>query len=1783
MSFYLLIFPLCLEIILLSSMGDIRILEKRLNTGPKAIVEDIEEGLLTAIQNGHDDCIPPLIVAGARRLDCALYLAIQLERVKAIAILLLCKATITGDCQSIRSLLSEPPESENVPWYMLAVHNFLSQGELKMSYPIAVSIMEKNYEATKELLLRTDLDMRRKQVDWSKLKLTLLHPSWAYSIAPWVVTLKLVNNHLRKLPSELFTATQLRRLELSQNLLDVVPAAIFALPNLEYLTLSHNRLREIPNTSIWSASLLSLDLSENELQTLPPGIQESSIEILNLSKNQFSTVPKCLCRIKTLTSLDISSMPITSLPKEMENLDHLVNLNVTNANISNDLPGGGVLRGAIKGVFKARARSSKACNHVKLVILCHSDSAKGMMYSRLKHSVPGVPHEFLTFQWSYRPIFTKKLFSNQKLYFNTWLIGGAYKVSSIYSCFFTSSAFYVIVWDMTRTGEMREQIKLYIDLIARYVPTANVLVIAILPEPFDTWADANADNLHRRLATFFSKPSYSGLVYHGLILMALNPSTKEGQTDLKQKLYDVASTMAVNGHPVVSRHYPENYFSLIPILEKEQNTYLMRKKPGVLEENAIWKLFDQAVSSDPLDRMELPFIINFLQDAGFLMHYEDPNNRLDQYCFTRPDWLYVTLLRIVHHALQHPNSIILTYSELCSLTNVDGSKDLCSALVRLMIRFAIVLPLKGSRYLVPALLPRCSPSSSQLYTGTLRRQFAPKSKALPSDLWYHLICRVLNNLPRIVEFKEVRRKVISNDLKQQPLSDTELPDDQYGTDDETDTQGFEKLKKKPSIERGASEPILSSPFTSTAPIPVCREDSFVQQPCLTRLEIMESCRIEESTEEVCLLPTPEPTPETERKEIVQNAFSQSLTTSEESQKSLELPAKSVGDKTAHVPPIHNIEHEIEKEQSSEGVHQSDQAPTLRDEIELSNLPPQIEHLKVSAKENLSLSTEVTSVSQNEDKKLVEASDSSRHASLPDGSSRPRFQRMSSVPPKKRDRMSSMSEPITMERGTRAWHTGILYELKDVRFSIYPCVCEMSSVEERGIEICSTRNTTGRIIMARLCSLVQKLLEERYPDFFSLDMLLPRHELTQLSICPVCLERDEVNPTCFLVEACVHALKDKDMHNCRYHAESIPLCDLIPDYLIIDLPSAYQLTSSSFQYSESRLLHRSRRTCVYPGTFQGESVAVKAHQFMDGKSITLPISSIRQEMDMLVRLQHPNIVQTYGFCLHPPCVLLEKAPHGNLYQKLMDMEQKISRNIRFHISCQVASALEYLHMLDIVYRTLKASSILVWSLEFTDEVNVKLASLERAEYKSPSGLLGRTSFSAYPAPEMLRYSYREEYSEKVDIYSFGILLYELVTRWQPFAGIQISDRLPTSQRPKLSGVTTTGYTTLVKLMQECWQEDLTMRPTAPQLVKQLCQPAFQCHLTTQVLRDCISVRGCCYVPSVRQIWVYGERSFTNTSSENETAEITQIFILNADNLTVQGSLELKERASAVFTIDNKVWIGMTEACVHAYDTTTFRFTDRFYLKDSVTVIADNDTYAFVGQANGQLTYYPKLNFPKDALTIDIGKKAIISMISVGNDIWLSCGNEIVSLNADEEVSIAQRWEGCEKSDQIYTLALSKDGTTVWSLVRGSCVITSWDVGTGSKKQSVDLQESLKWVCCELNYDPSYLRLVSLMCVNDTLWLGLTCGVIVILSATDHPEMLAHFRAHKNATKCLMEVPASESIHQDSPVVLSGGYGEVSSLSTFMTESNGVIMSWQALSAADFQLIWKRYQHYSSNPH
>ena len=1788
---------------MLAARGDLGKLERRLNVSPKNLeIRDLEEAVLTAIRNGNDDVIPLLIVSGARRLDCALYLAIQLERVKSIAMLLLCKATITGDCQSIRSLLSEPPDSDNTPWYMKEVYLYMAEmhNTKKMSYPIAVSIMEKNYEATKELLLKTDLDMRRKQVEWSKLKLTLLHPSWMYSIAPWVVSLKLVNNHLRRLPEELFKATQLRRLDLSHNLLETVQASLLSMPNLEYLNLSYNHLKELPETGSWSPQLLSLDLTKNSLHTLPSSIQHSAIEILILKENQFTTIPRCLCRIKTLTSLDLSHMPISSLPKEMENLDKLVNLNVTNANIK-DMPGGGVLPSKIRGFFKARARSSKPCNYVKVVVLCQSDAAKSVMYSRLRGaSTPSSnTPDIGIFQWNYRPLL-KRL----KLHFNTWVVGSSTDYSPIYPCFFSPSALYLIIWDMTRTGEMREQIKRYVDLLARYVPFANILVIVILPEPFEAWADANYDNLTKRLNTFFSKPAYRTLHYHGLGMMSVTSTVRDtAQVDVKQRIYEIASTMSINGQQVTGRHFPENYFSLIAVIDKEQQMLRSQSNPGIIEETALWNLFERAIPHDPPDRMELPVIVDFLQDAGLLMHFADPNDRLDQYYFFRPEWLFYTMLRVLRHALQHPERVTIAHTELVSLANLNRNSNISKALVRLMVRYAIILPIK-QQFLVPHLLPHCNLPSSQLLVGNLRRQFAPKTKALPSDLWYRIICRVLSSLHRITEMKTLKKKSSTSNSSSKPSEDAGERDDSpempVETDEETDEQAAIKRQLKPSTsapsitppscsgpEQKVSSAKASSPVEPQtkavfqAPVASPNHDdgeSSLDRPGMrfsVTSPVLDVCLLPDELEG-CLLIPPETQPVNGalRKAPPSNP---QVHTSEDPTHSVQLLGASKSKDDMQVGGVHGVG----KERGA--LHSKD--PTM-------SLPPPSQPSQALDIPGKHGEFPVQGTSLSPSTLLIEKAVA---AGNPIGRQKPshtfsvqspnqgaQIKRVKSVPPKKRTGAHS-SEPAVVDRVVQVWNTGLIYEKKDITFSLFPCSCEMSSVEERGIEICSTKNTKGRIVLARLCKLIQNLLEERYPDLFSVDVPLHKHELTQLAICPICIERKERNPTNFLVETCVQTLKLNECHHCRYHPETVKMRDLVPDYLIVDFPHSYNLNRDTFEFDELHPLHRSISSSLYEGRVHGQDVAVKIHSYSDGRTITGPLSYVRQEMEMIFHLKHPNIVRTYGFCLSPPCVLLEKAPLGNLQQKLMDTEQRVSRSIRFHIGCQVASALEYLHRKEIIYRTLKASSILVWSFDFQDEVNVKLTNFERAEFRTPSGLIGKPNFAAYHAPEMLRYSFREEYTEKIDIYSFGMLLYELVTRWQPFSTTNSSDQVPVSQRPKMLTGITAGYSSMTKLMQQCWNEVQTERPSAQFLTRNLSHPSTICHIATSSLRDCISVRGCCYVPSVDQIWVYGEYSNPNEAANvsGAASEGTQVFIVNAQTLSVQGSLELKESANSIHTIDNKVWIGMTESCVHAYDTTTFTFTDRIYLKDSVTAIIDNETYVFVAQANGLLTFYPKLKFPKESRKMHIGSNPIMSMILVGDNIWLACGNEIVVIATDEDsVIFDNRWDACE-SDQVYTLVFSKDLSTVWSLVRGGTFITSWDSNTGNVKNVTTFADDLKYICCGLNLDPSYVRMSSMECVLDTLWVGLTCGAIVVLSAADIPKVITSFKAHKNTTKCLMEIPHTGIERQDCAMILSGGYGEVSFIANPTTEANGVIMSWEALSASDFKCIASRYNKYYIN--
>ena len=159
---------------------------------------------------------------------------------------------------------------------------------------------------------------------------------------------------------------------------------------------------------------------------------------------------------------------------------------------------------------------------------------------------------------------------------------------------------------------------------------------------------------------------------------------------------------------------------------------------------------------------------------------------------------------------------------------------------------------------------------------------------------------------------------------------------------------------------------------------------------------------------------------------------------------------------------------------------------------------------------------------------------------------------------------------------------------------------------------------------------------------------------------------------------------------------------------------------------------------------------------------------------MTRLHHPNIVQLLGACTEttPYMICMEFVPFS-----LDKMIYRIDNIQRLSISADVARALAYLHNRKptyIIHRDVKPQNILL-----TASMKAKITdfgiSLFRNDDHLPYKMTGETGTYRYMAPEVLR---SEEYSHKVDIWSFGMVMYHMFEGIPPYGAIQFNDMLRT---------------------------------------------------------------------------------------------------------------------------------------------------------------------------------------------------------------------------------------------------------------------------------------------------------------------------------------------------------------------------------------------------------------------
>ncbi|GAB0097019.1 Mitogen-activated protein kinase kinase kinase [Sergentomyia squamirostris] len=218
--------------------------------------------------------------------------------------------------------------------------------------------------------------------------------------------------------------------------------------------------------------------------------------------------------------------------------------------------------------------------------------------------------------------------------------------------------------------------------------------------------------------------------------------------------------------------------------------------------------------------------------------------------------------------------------------------------------------------------------------------------------------------------------------------------------------------------------------------------------------------------------------------------------------------------------------------------------------------------------------------------------------------------------------------------------------------------------------------------------------------------------------------------------------------------------------------------------------------VFSGKWRNEIVAVKkVHDLLD------------TDIKHLRKLDNENIIKFKGVCTTAPvyCIIMEFCPYGTLQNILKD-EKVIPPARLVSWAKQIAGGMQYLHSNRIIHRDLKSPNILIGKHEV-----VKISDFGTCrEWNEISTKMSFAGTVAWMAPEVIK---SEPCSEKVDIWSYGIVLWELLTCEIPYKDVDSSAIIwgVGSNQLKLP-IPETCPDGFKLLLKQCWELKPRNRPS-----------------------------------------------------------------------------------------------------------------------------------------------------------------------------------------------------------------------------------------------------------------------------------------------------------------------------------------------------------------------------------
>ncbi|XP_029130877.1 probable serine/threonine-protein kinase SIS8 isoform X4 [Cajanus cajan] len=235
--------------------------------------------------------------------------------------------------------------------------------------------------------------------------------------------------------------------------------------------------------------------------------------------------------------------------------------------------------------------------------------------------------------------------------------------------------------------------------------------------------------------------------------------------------------------------------------------------------------------------------------------------------------------------------------------------------------------------------------------------------------------------------------------------------------------------------------------------------------------------------------------------------------------------------------------------------------------------------------------------------------------------------------------------------------------------------------------------------------------------------------------------------------------------------------------------------------------------VFRGIWNGTDVAIKV--FLEQDLTAENMEDFCNEISILSRLRHPNVILFLGACTKPPrlSMVTEYMELGSLYYliHLSGQKKKLNWRRRLRMLRDICKGLMCIHRMKVVHRDLKSANCLVnkhWTVKVCD------FGLSRIMTDTPMKDSSSAGTPEWMAPELIR---NEPFTEKCDIFSLGVIMWELCTLSRPWEGIP-PERVVYSVANEGSRLEIPEGP-LGRLISDCWAESHE-RPSCEEILSRL---------------------------------------------------------------------------------------------------------------------------------------------------------------------------------------------------------------------------------------------------------------------------------------------------------------------------------------------------------------------------